>query len=294
MTSPIIMPGIHHGLSREEYDAIDAVNQSALKVLIERTPAHFKYARENPEPPTDALRFGQILHLACFEPSRFAAEVVERPKIDRRTNAGKAEAAAWEAANEGRLWLEADEYALLTAMQRAVMDHPDAATLIGKPGMREPTVVWRDEETGVQCKARLDLLIADNRGIVDVKSVRDARDHMLTAANRTYGYDVQAAFYVDGVMAAGGCPEMPFVLIYIDKEWAPKIGPDAVVCRQMDQAALALGRKLYREALATYAECVKSGRWSGFTRGITDISVPTWALNRHEIEWSESLQETPA
>lgn len=156
MTSPMILPGLHPGLSRDQYDAIDAVNQSALKVLIERSPAHFKYAKENPEPPTDALRFGQAVHLACYEPARFAAEVVMMPEFNRKSNAGKAEAAAWEAANAGKLAIDAEEYATLAAMQKAVQAHPAASKLIGKAGHREASMVWRDADTGVLCKGRAD------------------------------------------------------------------------------------------------------------------------------------------
>lgn len=294
MTSPIIMPGLHPGLSREEYDAIEAVNQSSLKVLIERTPAHYRWSKANPEPPSDALRFGNLVHLACYEPARFASDVVMMPKFDRRTKIGKEDAAAWEAENAAKVAIDEDEYRLLGAIQMAVSEHPDAAKLIGKPGAREATVVWDDEATGIRCKARMDQVVAGNRGIIDLKTSRDTRDFALEGDNRKYGYDVQAAFYCDGLAAATGCEPPPVVLIYVDKEWVDKIGPDAVVCHEMSPAAVALGRKLYREALTTLADCRKTGKWSGFTRGLTPIGVPNWALNVHQVEWSEELQEVSA
>lgn len=278
-TAPAILPGLHPGLSRERYDSIDAVNQSSLKVLIERSPAHYRYALDNPSDPTDALRFGQAVHLACYEPARFAAEVVQAPKFDRRTKAGKEEAAAFDEAAAGKLVIDAGEYESLVAIQKAVFAHPAAGKLIGRAGDRELTALWADAETGVLCKGRLDHLTTNAVAIIDLKTTRNASPGSFSTSVRTFGYDVQAAFYVDGILAATGATEPPcFVILAAEKE-----PPYAVAVYEMDQAAIELGRLLYRRALEQVAVCRKKGIWPGYSDGIEPISVPAWALRANNI-----------
>lgn len=284
MTAPTIMPGIHPNISRVQYDAIQAINQSSLKPLIEYGPADYKYAIEHPEPPTDALRFGQAVHLACYEPARFAIECVEEPKFDRRTKQGKADAEAFEAAAADKLIISAEEYALIGAIQAAVMAHPTASKLIATPGSRECAAVWQDAETGLLCKARMDQL-TENRGvIIDLKTTSDCREFALESANHKYGYDIQAAFYADGVAAIVGGEPPAVVLIYVDKTRVEAVGADAVVVQECDPTTIEYGRLRYRRALEQIAECRKTGVWTGWTKGIGIARVPVWALRKENIE----------
>ena len=70
-------------MRREEYEAIDAVNWSTLKVLG-KSPAHYlqRMAGEESE-DTEARQRGRVLHMAVFEPERFARSVVVYPDARR-------------------------------------------------------------------------------------------------------------------------------------------------------------------------------------------------------------------
>jgi len=284
MTSPSILPGIHPGLSREQYDGIEAINQSALKKLGTLTPAQWKYLREHPEPPTEALAFGQAVHLACYEPSRFAVEVVAAPDCDRRTKAGKEEWERFNTAAAGKIVMSADEYATLGAIQRAVMAHPAASKLIAKAGDRECSAVWRDDETGTLCKARLDQLTTARNAIIDLKTTRNAAPGAFERDVYDYGYHFQAAFYADGIAAIEGHEPPCVVLIAVDKEWVCEIGAEAVAVYEIEPAAMELGRIEYRRALALYADCVRTGKWPGYSSRIEPISVPAFRLRKENIE----------
>ena len=104
-----IIPGKHRNLPRAEYDKIDAINYSILKVGIERSMAHLKWERDHPTEPTKDLIFGNACHLACWEPARFLEEVVAAPKVDRRTKDGKEEWANFLSASEGKLVIEGND-----------------------------------------------------------------------------------------------------------------------------------------------------------------------------------------
>lgn len=281
MTAPVIVPGLHPDLPREQYDGIDAVNQSSLKRLINGTPADYRWALDHPEPPSDAMMFGQAVHLACYEPARFALEVVARPDTSRRSNAGKAEHAAFEAAAAGKTIIDAEDYGLIGAIQRAVMEHESAAKIIALRSRRELTAVWRDSQTGLLCKGRLDQL-ADGM-IVDLKTSKDGLPRAFEGDVLRYGYHIQAAFYTDGVVACGE-HEPAFAFIAVDKERVQRFGSRAVAVYEIEQPAIELGRIEYRQALETIADCRRKDHWPCFAPGIAPISVPMHALKRAGVE----------
>ena len=66
-----IVAGVPFG----NYRAAAGVNVSSLKEF-NRSPLHFKHARENPKPTTSAMSLGTAAHCATLEPERFAAEFV--------------------------------------------------------------------------------------------------------------------------------------------------------------------------------------------------------------------------
>lgn len=65
-------PGIYQPeqLNNETYHALEAVSKSDLD-KINRSPAHYKYAKENPTPPTPAMERGTAVHMAVLEPDEF-------------------------------------------------------------------------------------------------------------------------------------------------------------------------------------------------------------------------------
>lgn len=278
-TAPHILPGIHAGLSRAEYDAIDALNVSLLMHGIQRSMAHLRWEKDHPSEPSKEMVFGQAFHLACFEPAEFAKNVVQEPEYNARTNDGKAIRDKFAAENKGKLILTSDEMADLRGMQESIMAHKAARFLIDMSGDRECTVVWTDPETGVLCKGRLDKLTTNAVTIIDPKTTQCAAKGAFERSIITYGYHIRGAWYQDGVCAALGCdepPNMGFVAI----EKAP---PYAVAAYELDAPALALGRLKYREAIREYAHCLKTGRWPGYSDKVEPISVPAWALRAENI-----------
>src|SRR4029077_6500729 len=56
-------------MSRAEYDRLDRVNWSSLK-LMARSPAHYRQALIEPPADTDEKALGRAIHLSVFEPER--------------------------------------------------------------------------------------------------------------------------------------------------------------------------------------------------------------------------------
>ena len=100
-------------MSAEDYRNNEAFSRSQL-FKLSKSPAHFKYALENPEVETPALAFGTAFHSYVLEKDKFDNEYIVAPKLDRRTKEGKALAAQIEAS--GKIPISEDTFAQIQAM----------------------------------------------------------------------------------------------------------------------------------------------------------------------------------
>ena len=233
-----------------DYHADPALGHSAL-IKILRSPAHYLEYRNAKHEPTPAMEFGTALHAAILEPESFSAEYavfdetlltgtlqsaedykaaaekcgikVGKMKKEEIKEAIKASAMASEfkfrddvsaEIYANKIDLKVEDMAAIKAIQINVSKHFGAASRLVH-GYAEMSVFWQDPATGVQCKCRPDFLVlnAENKvvAIVDVKSTRDASNGGFSKAIANYGYDVQAAYYTDGLKQAIGY-EVPFFL----------------------------------------------------------------------------------
>lgn len=263
----------------DQYHSHSAVGHSGL-VRIMRSPAHYQQYVSNPPSPTPAMQFGSAFHAALLEPELFGQNFIVAPKFDRRTKEGKAAAEAWEAENAGKTTLVDDQMTAIEQMVVSVRSHQGAAKLLAN-GMAEMSGFWTDPDTGIECKCRPDWLavMEDNPGriaaIVDVKTCRDASADGFSRAIATFGYDVQAAFYQDGLKALTG-RSIPFYFIAVETE-----PPFAVAAYKASDEMIEVGRAKYRAALQLLKWCRENESWPGYQPGgeIETINLPRWAAN---------------
>jgi hypothetical protein len=277
-------PGIYDGMPADQYFSIECASNSGLK-HIARSPLHFITILRTPVEPTPAMIIGSATHTAVLEPHLFDAQYVvlpdERPKRPSsvQLNAKKPStetlyAIDWwksfNAANAGRQVLDAADHDQVRRMADAVRAHPVAADILSA-GKAEQSVFWLDEETGVQCKARVDWL----RGAypADLKTTDSAAPDDFVRSVVRYRYMCQSAMYLDGLAAVGErVDDFPFIVV-------EKQPPYAVAVYMLDDAAIAEGRRLYRRDLATYAWASATDSWPGYPAEIRELSLPRWAMN---------------
>jgi hypothetical protein len=190
--------------------------------------------------------------------------------------------------------LTAEEIEQAEAVRESVMSHPIAGKLLTPgSGVAELSCYWKDPETGVQCRARPDFWRHDGL-IVDLKTCIDASPEGFSKSIHNWRYHVQHAFYVDGVTSAVSAqlqrptdgPVMPaptgFVFVAVEKT-----APYAVGVYMLDPQSVEIGRREYREDLAKYAECQRTGEWPAYSLKIEPISLPEWVLRREAYENEE-------
>lgn len=276
VTNPIngIHPDFLQSLPAAEYHSNPAIGHSSL-VRIIRSPAHYREYATHPPEPTAAMQLGTAFHTALLEWELFRKIFVVAPKFDRRTKEGKAKALAWETENTGKITLTPDQMEAIGKMVLSVREHKGARRLLGY-GLVETSAFWLDERTGIECKMRPDFLTTEGKtitGMVDVKTCVDASADGFSKAIVTQGYDVQAAFYQDGMKTLSG-KTVPFYFIAIEKE-----APYALAVYQASKAMLGIGREKYRAALGLLTWCRRNNFWPSYQPGgeIETIDLPRWA-----------------
>lgn len=256
-------------MSNADYHAQTPISKSGLD-LIRRCPAIYKYRRENPLFPTDAMRMGTLVHTAILEP-HLLADLMVAPKIDRRSAAGKAEWEAFKIVSEGKELVTDDELSKLTAIRDAVHAHPAAIRAIRMIAEVETSIFWTDPATGIECRCRPDAILS-NGLIVDVKTTRGASADSFAKSIAQYRYHVQAAFYSDGYEAAYGQKPKGFMFIAVETE-----EPYLTACYVASEQMTSRGRADYQADLVTYRQCLDTDTWPGLAEQPVMIDLPKWA-----------------
>ena len=264
--------GIYPGVAWIEYEAWDAANNSLLRILHDRSPAHGKEWLDNPLEPTDAFVFGHALHCRILETDKFPERFILAPDCDRRTKAGKELYAAFEAGSGGKQILKAPDYDCIQKIAAQIEKHK--AMNFVKGGAAEVCIVWEDRKTKVLCKARLDYIHAERGIMVDIKTTRDASPDDFARSIYQYGYYQQVGFYADGWETLTGDP-LVCVILACEKE-----PPYAIAVYELHEEILYAGRNAYEKALKTYAKCRETGEWPSYFEGVQILNLPKWALEK--------------
>jgi hypothetical protein len=302
------------------------VSKSGLDIIA-KSPAHFKQSRDDGyTPPTPSQRMGTLAHSFILEHETFwqhyalpfeapegalvtnddlksrLADLGEKttgtkPLLIERLRAADPSAVILEDAKAkyseevgDREIVTHDELAKLEGMRASIQRHPKASKLLkAGSGVAELSAYWRDPESGVLCRCRPDWWRHDGV-LVDLKSCRDASEEGFRKSLYDWGYYKQDPYYQDGARMAleqseGGI-SMPaptaFVFVAIET-----VAPYACNVFLLDPEDRETGRRHYRTALNTYAECVKTNTWPSYSNKIETIRLPDWVLRREYFDHAE-------
>jgi len=258
---------IIENLPSADYFKAEAASNSANKLIL-RSPAHLKYKEE--KEPTPAMAMGTHLHMALLEPERFEKHyVVATEAEDKRSAYYKG---LVKDVSADRV-LTMKDHRKLIGMQHSAYQNKRFARYMDSRGRTELSVFTTDPETGVPIKCRFDWK-GDGFSAFDIKKCQDARGSEFVRAISNYGYHMQVAFYQHVWKCETGEDIPDFPLIAIEED-----SPHGVICHDLDEIALEIGRRQFREALNTYARCLDSGLWPGYEEESELTSVTTWMQN---------------
>lgn len=279
---PVVVtePGVYE-MSNVEYH-LDPVpggslsSTGARKLLPPLCPAIFDYERRNPPAPSKAFDLGNAAHDTLLGGG---PEIVVCDYADWRSR--KSQDEAKEHRERGAVPLLPHEWQVIVDMVASVRAHPIAGPLLDVDnGQPEASLFWTDDRTGVNRRARLDLLPAQTgrRLIVpDLKTCKSAQRDEFAKSAASYGYNQQAPYYLDGVRALDLGDDPVFVFVAVEKT-----PPYLVNVIQLDVIAMRIGEGLNRQAIDVYAQCSETGVWPGYSEEVELASLPVWYERAHE------------
>lgn len=294
---------------------LNAIARSPLHFWsLYKNPDRFK-PKETP-----AYKTGTAIHRAVLEPDKFTNEYVQQPevtdykgvldKLDDYKAAAKdlgvavsgtkAELKArikqaviasgsviggfWDEIEAqvvgNRIPLNKSEFQACRAISSRIHKHKIGSALFSD-GDAESSIFWTDQETGVDCRGRIDWLKHDsmeNRWIItDIKSTTNASPLSFQRDVFKYGYHIQSAFYWDALLQLDMQPSSFVFAVWEKKQ------PYASAFYYLTPELLELGRKEYKRLIRIYAECLNKNSWPGY-EDIQPISIPDWYKEGIEIE----------
>jgi len=258
-------------MEEEPYRAAPGVAQSDLKMLAQ-SPAHYRWNKEHPTPPTPAMVLGTLTHTAILEPKRMGGG---QPLFHVKPAGMKfstKESRAWRDDHQDLPIITNDELDAMSGMARSVWDHPFASAMLER-GESEQSVFVNHPGTGLLRKCRIDRTTTDDEGatvLMDLKTTDDASVIGFRRTATKLRYHLQAAYYVDAWKDLMG-EEPGFGFIAVERD-----PPYAVCVHRVSPRALEAGRRRYEPLLETFKTCKEADNWPAYSDMFETFDVPAW------------------
>lgn len=256
-------------ISNAEYRQREGISSSDLK-KIAKSPAHFRYWKDNPQEDTPALLFGRAAHKYVLETYDFFTEFAVAPICDRRTKEGKEIWNKFLEESEGKDVITEEQFKQIEDMRTAAYATPFVSKLLMN-GEKELSFWGVDEDTGLTIKCRPDCLTELNGQhiLIDFKTCSDAENIKFCRDSIKFNYDLQLAMYRNILRQNTG---HDYTVVIIAQE---KTAPYVTNVFQLSENYLKSGEEVYKEMLRIYKECSETGNWWGYMRdGISILGQP--------------------
>lgn len=245
-----------------------SLSVSAAKRLLRTSPARWKWEQEN-RATKKVWDFGHAAHAKVLG---VGAQVDTIPADLLATNGAASTKAAKEwiaqCRADGKVPLKAEEMAVVDAMAAELENHAIAKTLLAE-GAPEQSMAWRDPETNVMLRGRIDWLATyrDTPVIVDYKTCEDANPSEFRWDARRFDYHMQDSWYREMADAITGNSH-GFLFIVQEKS-----APYLVSVVQLGHRSRQDGAERNRAARALYLDLMTQDDWPAYP-GITNLELP--------------------
>lgn len=294
--------GLHYGVSPDRYHADPcerpSLSSSVASLLVTRSAAHAKLAHPRlgngfRATPTDDMSHGTLMHRLLLKAGGDIVVVEPKTKDGEPSFSwatADAKAAKAKALADGKIPVllhklrAAEQTADFLRANLAALDEP-----ILLNGRSEVVAVWEeksDQGAPVLCRAMLDHWAPPVE--LDLKISEDASPDACIRKIGPLGYALQRAAYRSALEHL--CPELAGRIRQLIV-WCESEAPHCVVPVELSGEFLEYGQRRWRRAVNRWAECLKSGRWPGYTSSVIRADPPPWLLSQDMDE--EIIRNAP-
>lgn len=233
-------------------------------------------------------RFGKKVHMAILEPERFRNSYLIEPIFQGRNQKGELTTSAnclevkqAKAEWYGRIPSDAvivsnEEINIITGIAKSIQEYPDAMMLI-EGASPETSGYYRDPETGLKMKVRIDLPIIGSLAIVtDLKTTRDCSN--IKFGKSTFSddlrYDIQLFQYMYGMKQISGRSQVAAHLLAVEKT-----PPYEVAVYYFEDADLWQAEQDYHDTTRKIRKAIDEGVWAQRQQMMERIYTPKYFQN---------------
>lgn len=215
----------------------------------------------------------------------------------------------------GRKVLSDEDFKTLTDMREALKQYEQLPQTI-ENGRAEVVIIWKDRETGIMCKCRLDYV--QPLAVTDVKSfsIKDMNTPLLEQLEKKTVwnfYNFQFAIYKEALEIAITAvnegkaqvhgetdqewlkeflknPIKQFFILYVRTQAPYQIQALELEAAEFDGAGqnayFSVAYEIWRSSIRKYAHFLKTGKWLGESEIVTlrDVKVPN-------VMWQQSVED---
>lgn len=258
-----------------------AISNSKLG-WFKRSPAHFKYFQDNPQPEKEAWVIGDASHTILFEPDNFkkrfyVLDEQKRPDLD--TGFGSKVNQKWKQeiyeAYSNKSIITVKDYDMIMRMMDAMKKNDFVQELI-KDCLFEQEHFWVDPVSGLECKKKVDGECSTHR--LDYKTTDNADPYKWQRKTWSYDYFRQAGFYD---------MDNPKDFYFIVQE---KSAPFEVSVHKCTREVLFYGKDEAISILMKIKACIEHDNWPGYEiktfkpempdvdQLYFDYEIPSWVI----------------
>lgn len=281
-------PGLYADLDEAEYHADPvaerSLSQSGAKLILD-CPARYQQAMLTPR-TSRAFDEGHSAHAHLLGKGSTIVTIPDEMLSGANRAIASADAKKWvaDARAAGQVPVKSDITAKAGAMVDAVRRHA-VAGLLFREGAAEQSIFWRDAETHIMLRARLDWLTTLPSGrpvIVDYKTTdRSCATSRFSYSARDFGYYIQDPWYREALASTG--IEDPAFLFVVQETSAPYLVNVVELCDDDRD----VGARHGRAARRIFAECMTTGHWPGYPERVQSLRLPPIPLIADPTDISE-------
>lgn len=264
--------------TNEQYHADTSRKSNSMLSVLKRSPQEFQaryVTMTMPHPPaTEAMALGHVVHCLSLEPMAYAERFIVMPKMDRRTNAGKAAYEEFQSLANGKEVITKDDAETAKACTKALLSHDQLGPLFSRKAIVEKRINFACNDVAMRCKP--DWVAPEMKLIIDVKTTSDASPAGFSKSIASFGYARQAALYRDAVAFEYGVDcRFLFAVVCTNP-------PYEVACYELTDEALSAGMEEAVGLIDEYKARCESNNWlPAWSSGVVPIGLPRWY--KHEI-----------
>lgn len=231
---------------------IETLNERPLSYSsikeFQKSPRHYlEYINKQRTPPTDAMKLGSMVHCMILQPHMFNEQFVIAPDVNKRTNAGKEEWAAFCSQHADKTVVANEDYEHASRLASGAMANSTIESLVKNCYDFEQE--WRASIDGLPYRGFYDGIAEDY--VLEIKTTSDGLPRSVMNDFIKRKYHIQAGLY-----SLVSQKEVVYIVIETSE---PYLSYSASASIQFMELGLSDLSKLNKQ----FVTCLESGDFSG-------------------------------